>query len=113
MPKKGDVVLIPFPFTDLSSQKVRPAVVVSDVTKGDDIVVVFVSSQKTHRRNPMDVLITHDTPGFSETGFKTDSTIRVSKIATLDKKIMLGVLGAVPKRSQKEIDSKLKLLFGL
>lgn len=113
MPKKGDVVLILFPFTDLSSNKVRPAVILSQTLKGDDLVVAFISSQKPKRKEPTDILILRRGSGFAETGLKTDSVIRVSKIATLDKKIMLGVLGTVSKDTKKEIDLKLKILFGL
>jgi len=113
MPRKGTIVLIPFPFTDLSSHKVRPAVVVSEALKGADIVVVFISSQKPQGRGSMDVLITQGSVGFLETGLKVTSIVRVSKIATLDKKIMLGTLGVLSKRTQKEIDSKLKILLGL
>ena len=46
MPKKGAVILVPFPFTDLSENKVRPAVVLSCAMKGEDVVVAFISSQK-------------------------------------------------------------------
>lgn len=113
MPKKGTIVLIPFPFTDLSSHKVRPAVVVSQATKGDDLIVAFVSSQKPKMKESTDVLVLRESIGFSDTGLKVDSVVRVSKIATLDKKIMLGTLGVVSKGTSKEIDTKLRTLFGL
>jgi len=113
MPKKGAIVLIPFPFTDLSSHKVRPAVVISHNLKGDDIVVAFISSQKLKKLEVTDILIAHSSNGFGETGLKADSVVRVSKIATLDKKIMLGKLGIVSNDTEKELDSKLKLLFDL
>ena len=111
MPKKGTIVLIPFPFTDLSSHKVRPAVVLSHGLKGDDVVLAFVSSQKIKRKEQTDVTITHKSKGFTETGLKADSVVRISKIATLDKKIMLGTLGVVSKDTSKEIDAKIKILF--
>lgn len=113
MPKKGTIVLIPFPFTDLSSHKVRPAVVVSQMNKGDDFIVAFISSQKLKTKESTDVLVMRESSGFSDTGLKMDSVVRVSKIATLDKKIMLGALGAVSKDTSKEIDTKIRILFGL
>lgn len=113
MPKKGTIVLIPFPFTDLSSHKVRPAVVLSDGLKGDDVVLAFISSQESKKKEPTGVLIARTSKGFTETGLKEDSVVRVSKIVTLDKKIMLGTLGSVSKETGKEIDSKIKTLFGL
>jgi mRNA interferase MazF len=41
---KGDVVIIPFPFTDLSDRKKRPAFVVADLP-GDDIIVCQITSK--------------------------------------------------------------------
>lgn len=113
MPKKGTIVLIPFPFTDLSSHKVRPAVVVSQGLKGDDVVVAFISSQKLKKKETTDILLGIGSKSFSETGLKVDSVVRVAKIATLDKKIMLGTLGVVSKITEKEIDAKIRILFGL
>lgn len=113
MLKKGVIVLIPFPFTSLSSHKVRPAVVVSQGLKGDDVVVVFISSQKPKKKESTDVWVSSASKGFAATGLKVDSVIRVAKIATLDKKIMLGAMGAVNKDIEKEIDEKIRLLFGL
>jgi len=45
--RQGDVVLVPFPFTDLSGVKTRPAVVVSnDTFRGEDVILCAVTSQK-------------------------------------------------------------------
>lgn len=40
---KGDIVIVPFPFSDLSSSKKRPAMVISDL-KGDDIILCQITS---------------------------------------------------------------------
>lgn len=113
MPKKGVVILVPFPFTDLSENKVRPAVVLSCDMKGEDIVVAFISSHKQRKPHVLDVAVARSDEMFSATGLKTDSTIKIGKIATLDKKIILGELGHVHKDTEKEIDKKIKILFGL
>ncbi|MBU1091505.1 type II toxin-antitoxin system PemK/MazF family toxin [Patescibacteria group bacterium] len=113
MYKKGKIVLIPFPFTDLSGSKVRPAVVVSDFLQGDDAVVSFISSLKVKGLQKTDLAIKKNDKGFSQTGLKTDSVVKVGKIATLDKKTILGEIGGLSPDVQKEIDNKIKILFGL
>jgi len=110
MYKKGDIILVPFPFTDLSSSKVRPAVIVSeDNVNGDDIIVVFVSSRQNEHLRKHDILIKKS----EKNGLKTDSIIKTGKIATLEKRIILGEIGAMDARLLQEIDTKFRLLFGL
>ncbi len=41
---RGDIVLVSFPFTDLTARKVRPAVIVSPDPQGLDVLVAFISS---------------------------------------------------------------------
>ncbi|MEK7453266.1 MAG: type II toxin-antitoxin system PemK/MazF family toxin [Patescibacteria group bacterium] len=111
--KRGKIVLIPFPFSDLSGVKVRPAVIVSDDLSGSDIIVVFISSIITKINKKTDIKILASQNSFKGTGLKTSSVIKVSKIATLDKKIILGEIGEIDKSIEKEINKKLKILFKL
>lgn len=113
MLKKGTTVLVPFPFTDLSENKVRPAVVISHNLKGGDIVVAFISSKKSRKPQPFDIKISSLDRTFLRTGLKTDSIIKANKIATLDRKIILGELGYIDKNIERELDEKIKILFGL
>ena len=106
MYKKGTIVLVPFPFTDLSGSKVRPAIIISAPLKGDDVVVLFLSSQKG-RFEIYDVAL----PATVQNRLKADSRVKCAKIATLDKKIILGELGVVEIDAQKKIDAKLKKLL--
>jgi mRNA interferase MazF len=52
--QKGDIILIPFPFTDLSGNKLRPAVILT--ASKTDITVCFITSQ-LHWQEPTDILI--------------------------------------------------------
>ncbi len=82
--KTGDIVLCPFVFTDLSSEKVRPAMVIK--TFQEDVTLLFITTQTKH---------THGVKikASKENGLKIDSEVVVSKIATLDKKMILGKIG--------------------
>ena len=104
---KGDVVLVPFPFTDLSGDKLRPALVLASV--GNDVIVVFMTSRSAKKQNTTEVLTRAD----SQNRLKADSTIKCSKIATLDSKIIIGKLGKIKNSQIKEVDAVLKNILHL
>lgn len=105
----GTIVLVPFPFTDLSGSKVRPALVVSNLNEFD-VIVVFISSVVPAKLNEADFLVLSD----SEIGLKKDSVIRCDKIMTLSKSIILGEIGSLPQPIfQNEIKSRLKIALKL
>ena len=108
MPKKGAVVLVPFPFTDLSGVKVRPAIVISKIPMGEDVIVAFISSKETKVRKS-DVAVLPS----KVNGLKSRSLVKCAKIATLEKKIILGELGTLESSVVKEIDKKLKFVLGV
>jgi mRNA interferase MazF len=108
MYKKGAIILVPFPFTDLSGNKVRPAVIISEKKIGGDVVVVFITSQKKQKEKHVVVIKPEE-----DNGLKVLSGIVCSKIATLDAKIILGELGTVSKITQNQIDKELKAIFDL
>ena len=107
--RKGKVILIPFPFTDLSGHKVRPAVVLHNNIRGDDCIVCFISSKQNERIGSFDIKVNAN----ADNGLKVNSVIKTSKIATLEKKIALGEIGTLDKNTIKEIDRKLKSIFSL
>ncbi|MCL2443478.1 MAG: type II toxin-antitoxin system PemK/MazF family toxin [Treponema sp.] len=85
---KGDVVIIPFPFTDLSGTKKRPAFVVTDLP-GDDIIVCQITSKSKSFPYALSV----EASDFATGGLPVDSYIRPNKIFTADKNIILSVAG--------------------
>ncbi len=63
--KKGDVVLAPFPFTDLTQTKLRPAIVVwASATRSNDTTICFISSQNLTNLKPEEFLIEDSDPEF-------------------------------------------------
>ena len=107
--RKGDIVLVPFPFTDLSGQKVRPALVLFASPRGEDCTVAFISSRARVRMHTFDVAITAS----KKNGLKFDSTLKLDKMATLQKKIIIGKLGALDSTLLKIVNAKLIALFKL
>jgi len=85
---KGDVVVIPFPFTDLSNTKKRPAFVVADLP-GDDIIVCQITSKSKSFPYALSI----ETSDFVSGGLPVDSYIRPNKIFTANKNIILSVAG--------------------
>lgn len=81
---KGDVVVLPFPFTDLSSAKKRPALILADIT-GDDYIMLQITS-KSVTDNYAIPLLKDD---FLSGSLNRDSNIRPNKIFTFDRKLIL------------------------
>lgn len=104
---RWDIVLTPFPFSDLSGQKVRPALVLfADEAQGD-MIVAFLTSN-TAKKNLYDVAVT-----MSEcNGLRVNSLLRLSKLATLDTKCAIGRLGTIEFHHRKEIHEKLHRILG-
>ena len=112
--KRGTVILTPFPFTDLSKNKVRPALVVSsNKRKDNDIIIAFISSVIDINLSETDILLDSKEVFFKETGLKTSSVIRTDKLATIDKKIILGELGNIDIELIRKVDDHLKVVLDL
>jgi|SRR5579872_997024 len=101
---KGDIVLIPFPFTDLSGNKLRPALVLTENTL--DITVSFITTQ-LQWQEPADIVLQPQT----KNGIKKLSIVRLSKIATIDKSLIVGIIGSINSSQVLELNQKLKSIF--
>lgn len=101
--QRGDLLLIRFPFTDLSGSKRRPAVILAQYPP--DVVVAFISSVIPAPLEPSDVLL-H--PSVS-TGLKNSSVLRLHKIATLEEGLITRRLGRLNQPLLAAIDQALML----
>ena len=110
--RQGDVVLIPFPFTDLSSTKVRPAILVSVDPQHNDVVVAFISSV-TANLHTHDVLLKDKDHDFTATGLKKTSVFKMDKLLTIASILILRRLGHVNPSLQRQLDNALKTALGL
>lgn len=104
--RKGDVLLITFPFTNLSGSKLRPAIVLAETEL--DVTVCFITTQ-LQWQEPTDIQLFPT----SNNGLLKQSLIRTSKIATLDKTLAKGLLGRLTHNEVEDLNKKLKTLLQL
>ncbi len=104
--KKGDIVLIPFPFSDLSGIKNRPAVIL--IETDDDVTVAFITTQ-IKWNSGLDVLL-HPS---ELSGLKKISLIRLNKLATIDKELVIGRIGTLDDPSILQLNRNLVRIFQL
>ena len=94
--KKGDILLVDFPFTDLSQTKLRPALVLWVDATGDDVTLCFISSQDITNLSPEKFILDPSDPEFKNTGLRTISKVRVTRVVTLERRLIkrrIGQLG--------------------
>jgi mRNA interferase MazF len=109
---KNSIVLVPFPFDDFSTSKVRPALCPTQVIgKYDHIIIAFISSKLPDDLIDSDILIKKDSNNYLGTGLSVDSVIRLHKIVTIPKSLIKRRLGLVNDSIDKMIRKKLQILF--
>ena len=109
---KADIVLIKFPFTDLSGSKRQPALILTTVKQYEpDIIVAFISSVIPSSLSATDVFLsTSDALKF---GLKKTSVIKLDKLATLDKSLVTGEFGSLSVTEMELVKHKLKIALEL
>ena len=109
---KNSIVLVPFPFDDLSGAKPRPALcLTNEIGKYHQIIIAFISSNLGHTLLSSDILIEKNSPNWNGTGLAADSILRLHKIVTVPKVLLKRKLGMINSELQQEVYSKLKTLF--
>ncbi len=104
---RGDVVLINFPFTDLSSARVRPALIVGRAT-GDDLILAFVTSRTAGAGPRTTCLLRPGDPEFAQTGLTIDSLVRLDRLATLHRHLVMRRLGRIGPSTTDIVDDALR-----
>lgn len=101
---RDDVVLLPIPFTDLSSSKVRPAIVVGHGSWPGDLFVVPVTSQLANA----DLSVN----GWAEAGLNVPSGIK-GQICTVEVRLVRKVVGRITAQDRAALDALLRQWLGL
>lgn len=112
--RRGDVVLVPFPFADLSGNKLRPALTISADPQGSEIILAFITSVLSNRSaRGVDVAMLTSDPEFGVSGLKVDSLIRLDKLVTLSSSMIARRLGTIGPATKLLVDSMLRRAFDL
>lgn len=99
---KGEVVVVPFPYSDLSQNKRRPALIVA-VLPGDDLVLCQITSQAVTDGDS----VTLDATDFASGGLSSPSNIRPNKLFTADTHIVLYSTGQVKQDKLSAVVDKI------
>ena len=111
---RGKVVLVPFPFDDLSTTKVRPAVCLTDpIGPYRHVILAFVSSRTPTDLLETDLVLDTKQADFVTTGLRMSSTLRLHRLMTVATALIRRELGELSPRLQGEVADKLRKLFGL
>jgi len=103
---KGDVVVVPFPFSDLTQAKRRPALVVAEL-EGDDLILCQITSQQIKDRYAIPI----DDTDFQKGDLKQRSNLRPNRLFTADRQIVLYQVGHLkPQKIQEVIKKIVELL---
>jgi len=108
--EKGDIVLLPFPFTNLKATKRRPALVISPKTfnKSGDTSLLFMTSNIASLPREGDVLIQK----YQEAGLPKPTLVRM-KFATIANALIMKKIGRLPAAEMKRVKAQIMRFFGM
>ena len=105
--RPGDIVLVRFPFTNLESEKKRPALVISETSYSTNLklyLMAMITSQIEAPEISGDLLI-HE---WQKSGLLYPSRLRLAKMATIEDSLIDKKMGVVSKFNHKPISKKLQ-----
>lgn len=108
----GDVALVPFPYTDLSSRKQRPALVLTPASYNRhhaDVLAAYVTSRRQESRWVVRV----DDTDLAHGRFPRTSWVRADKLATLEQRLVRRVVARLDHGTMGQVRARLAKLLGL
>jgi len=111
---RGKVVLVPFPFDDLSATKVRPAVCLTDpIGMHRHVILAFISSRALTDLLESDLVLDSKQANFVQTGLQVSSTLRLHRLMTVTTQLIRRELGELSPHMRDQVATKLHELFAL
>ena len=108
MIEEGDVALFRFPRTDLQKGKLRPALVIKRVPgEYEDWLICMISSRVYQYNEKLDEIISPQDSDYQDSGLKTESIIRTSRLAVVEKEVLIGKIGKISLERLRRIKNKL------
>jgi mRNA interferase MazF len=111
--KRGDVVIIDFPYSDRTGSKVRPALVVQSDTLNsirDDAILAIITSMSSGRPDTEVLVEIADERG---SGLRFDSYLQCDTLVTLDQSLVVAVIGSLSARMMQNASLCLKAALAL
>ncbi|MEW6067033.1 MAG: type II toxin-antitoxin system PemK/MazF family toxin [Nitrospirota bacterium] len=108
MIQEGQLVLFKFPQTDQALGKLRPALVIRKLpSPHDDWLICMISSQLSQQIPEFDEIIKEEDSDFLQSGLKTSSVVRITRLAVVNKSVLLGSIGNIRVERLNAIKKKL------
>lgn len=104
---RGDVILVRYPFSDLSGSKVRPAVIVNAPHESSDLIIVPLTSRTTTLRSGEFVLFGHQ-----QAGLNVPTAVKRG-LHAIDERLSLKQVGKLATIDLGELDRALAYWLGL
>ena len=115
--RRGEVVLVDFPYSDDTGSKVRPALVVQadmwNQQLDDTILALITSSRRRRVGATTQLLIDMTTAEGRQTGLRSNSVVQCENLLTYDQDLILRVIGHLSATAMQQIDACLKAALGI
>lgn len=114
--KRGDVVVVPFPFQDRPGEKIRPAVIVqadAETRRLTNLVLAMITGNLKDSGQPTTVLVDPASPNGIGSGLTGPSLVKCYNLATVRQSRVLQVIGQLSNAAMRLVDDGLKAALGL
>lgn len=112
--KPGELYLGQFPFGDVAGMKLRPVLVLSNITgAAEEVLVAYVSSVVPATPLATDLMLDPASPADRDTRLKTVSVVRLHKLATIHRTSLTRFLGVLSPQKHATALARLRVWLGL
>lgn len=107
MIEEGQIVLFSFPQTDQAEGKLRPALVIRSLPgPHNDWLICMISSQLRHELPEYDEVLREDDSDFEQTGLKTASLVRTTRLAVVSGDVLRGAIGVLSQTRLNRVQQR-------